>query len=82
MEEEESYDGEEGSESEESEEEPEIEKQEPKVYEIQEDNTENVHDLINIQINQQHQDGSKITAVQSSLSDATEAMGTLMSNRT
>ena len=75
-----SYDGEEGDENEESDE----EEEEPKIYEINDsEDTENVHDLINIQIGGQVATNKQqnISAVQSSIDDSTEMMGTLMSNR-
>lgn len=50
------------------------------MYEVTEE-TENVHDLINITIGKNNGE-HKITAVHSTISDANENMGTLMSNRT
>lgn len=86
---EDSYDGEdgEGEESEESEghgtsEGAHGKETEPKVYEIVEGEEENAHDVINIQVPQGGANQTKITAGHSSISDAADAMGTLMSNRT
>ena len=81
-----SYDGEDCNEDESEEEQ---QKPEPKIYEVSQakggdDDEENIHDLINIEIGKEKDSDKqqKITAVHSSISETNEVMGALKNNRT